>query len=410
MGGTNKAKSTEEVVAPKHGLRSVFQMSTLRRIPLSTLSIAALYLIVLVAGTIAGVELTFLISGSLAWFCLWALFVLSNVPTIQAGMGPNFALPIGIAIGVFSMVISMGVLELAGWMLIIAATLIAAFLGCGAGALYGRLLNAVKGSEMAIATYTGFAAVFLFSLVWVTIQVRHEEMTWFLIPGLRQTISLAPFEANFILTNLWQFTIFPNEIINAETGETIRRFIALQGDSGYFDYYLMEHVGETTLQGGIVIRTGEKLVIFVAAILMWMFFRTKRGVAISAVGSNPVFSKATGVDVDKSRITATMISTVLGALGIIVYAQGFGNLQLYDAPLMMSFPVVASVLVGGATAQRAKVANVIIGTLLFKGLMFVSMPVLIRIFPGTQVVDPIRMVIQYSVILYALTRMKGGGN
>jgi len=252
--------------------------------------------------------------------------------------------------------------------------------------------------------------VFLFSLVWVTIQVRHEEMTWFLIPGLRQTISLAPFEANFILTNLWQFTIFPNEIINAETGETIRRFIALQGDSGYFDYYLMEHVGETTLQGGIVIRTGEKLVIFVAAILMWMFFRTKRGIAISAVGSNPVFSKATGVDVDKSRITATMISTVLGALGIIVYAQGFGNLQLYDAPLMMSFPVVASVLVGGATAQRAKVANVIIGTLLFKGLMFVSMPVLIRIFPGTQVVDPIRMVIQYSVILYALTRMKGGGN
>ena len=379
------------------------------KIGLPTVIILAFWAIILIIGIINKLALQDMLTDTLNRFGRWGILTLAMVPAIQSGVGPNFALPMGIVCGLLAKVcaIAWGFSGLS-WLLVSVA--LAIVFACFMGYVYGKLMNAVKGSEMAIATYTGFAAVFLFSLVWVTIQVRHEEMTWFLIPGLRQTISLAPFEANFILTNLWQFTIFPNEIINAETGETIRRFIALQGDSGYFDYYLMEHVGETTLQGGIVIRTGEKLVIFVAAILMWMFFRTKRGIAISAVGSNPVFSKATGVDVDKSRITATMISTVLGALGIIVYAQGFGNLQLYDAPLMMSFPVVASVLVGGATAQRAKVANVIIGTLLFKGLMFVSMPVLIRIFPGTQVVDPIRMVIQYSVILYALTRMKGGGN
>ena len=408
MAETGKTESTKEVLVERRSLQSDVRIINLKRLPISTLAVGSLYLIVLIAGTIAGVELTFLISGSLAWFCLWGLFVLSNVPSIQAGMGPNFALPIGIVMGVFSMVISMGVFLLTGWTLIVVAAMLAVVLGCGAGVLYGKLLNAVKGSEMAIATYTGFAAVFIFSLIWVTIPIRHEEMTWFLIPGLRGTIFLAPFDTNFILTNLWQFRLFPNEIINAETGETVRRFIAAQS-GGYFDYHLMEYVGEITLRGGIVIRTGEKLVIAVAALLMWMFFRTKTGIAISAVGSNPMFAKATGVDVNRSRIIATMISTTLGALGIIVYAQGFGNLQLYDAPLLMSFQAVAAILVGGATAQRAKVSNVIIGTLLFQGLLFSSMPVLIRIFPGTQVVDPIRMVIQFGVILYALTRMRGGG-
>ena len=44
---------------------------------------------------------------------------------------------------------------------------------------------------------------------------------------------------------------------------------------------------------------------------------------------------------------ATVISTILGGIGIIIYAQGFGFYQLYNAPLMMAFPAIAAVLIGG---------------------------------------------------------------
>ena len=44
---------------------------------------------------------------------------------------------------------------------------------------------------------------------------------------------------------------------------------------------------------------------------------------MSAAGENP-FTRAAGINVDKMRIIGTAISTALGAIGIIVYAQSYG--------------------------------------------------------------------------------------
>jgi len=125
---------------------------------------------------------------------------------------------------------------------------------------------------------------------------------------------------------------------------------------------------------------------------------------------NPVFAKATGVNVDMSRVIANMMSTCLGAVGIIVYAQGFGFAQFYDTPLMMAFPAVAAVLVGGASAQRSKVMNVIIGCFLFQGLLTTAPPVIDRLLQNVEadITNPGRLIIQFGVILYALTKMSGG--
>ena len=382
-------------------------LSRFKQIPLTTLTVGGLYLLLLIIGTATGVGLPFLLTGSLTWAGLWGLFALSNVPTIKGGMGPNFALPIGISAGIFSMVLSLGVFGMTGWGFIFLSALLAIVFGCIGGVIYGILMNAAKGSEMAIATYTGFAVVFIFSIVWITIPIYHDQMTFFLGGGLRTFIALEPFDGNFILSNWGQFQLFPNEIINAETGETVRRIIGIER-GGYFDYELMQYVGDVSFRGGVVVNTGKLLVFAVGCVLMWMFFRSKTGIAISAVGSNPMFAKATGINVNRSRIIATMISTVLAALGIIVYAQGFGNLQLYDAPLLMGFGSVAAILVGGASARKGNVSNVVVGVLLFQGLMFTSMPVMQRVMPPG-IIDPIRQTIQYGVIIYALSRMSGGG-
>ena len=142
---------------------------------------------------------------------------------------------------------------------------------------------------------------------------------------------------------------------------------------------------------------------------MWLFFRTKIGVAIVAGGSNPEFAAASGIDIDKNRVIANILSTVLGALGIILYSQSYGFFQLYSGPLMMAFPAVAGVLIGGATASKANISHVIIGTFLFQGLLTASMPVANQLFEGTDLSEIMRVVLQNGIILYALTQVKGGG-
>jgi len=266
-----------------------------------------------------------------------------------------------------------------GFQLLFVSVIIAIILGCLMGWGYGKLMNAVKGSEMAIATYTGFAATFFFSMIWLIYRTDNENLGWFIGSGLRNFISLRPFEMEGILDNLWRVEILRS---TNEAGELI---------------------------GGLVIPTGTLLVVTIACILMWLFFRSKHGIAISAVGMNPMFAKATGLNADRSRVLANMISTALASVGIIVYAQAFGFVQLYDAPLMMAFSAVAAVLVGGATAQRSKVINVIIGTILLQGLITNGPPVFGRLLEGADITDAVRMIVQNGIILYALAQMKGGG-
>ena len=350
-----------EAVNEKFSILKLF-----KQIPFSTKAVGMLYLAVLITGVAFGFNISTLLSASLHFFGVWAVFALANVPSIQSGTGPNFALPIGIVNGLLAMVLILAA-GFTGMGFIIVAGLTAIVFGSASGYLYGRLMNAVKGSEMAIAPYTGFAITAAFGLVWLAIPIRHPNMIFFLGDGLRHQIPLNYFGANFILA-----------------------------DFLYFEFF------------GLEVRTGELLVVFAGCVLMWLFFRTKTGIAISAVGRNPMFAKATGINVDRSRIIANMISCAVASLGVIVYAQGFGFVQLYDFPMWMAFPAVACILVGGASAQRATVSNVIVGTFLFQGLLAISLPVFTRVLPVADIVNPIRLVIQNGIILYALSRMSKG--
>ena len=73
---------------------------------------------------------------------------------------------------------------------------------------------------------------------------------------------------------------------------------------------------------------------------------------------------------------------MLGAIGIVVYSQSFGFVQLYTAPLLMAFPAIACILIGGATVTRATVTHVIIGTFLFQSILTVALPVTSQVIQG----------------------------
>jgi len=336
-------------------------------IGIPTIIIAAFWILTLFGAHFVGIPIDSLLSDTLKRAGMNAVLVLAMVPAIQSGTGPNFALPIGIECGLLGMVCSIE-LGLMGLPWLICSTVICIPLAVLSGYGYGKLLNAVKGSEMTIATYTGFSVTALLALAWLTLPFKSPKMGWMMGTGLRETIQLDAVGAAQILNNFLMFEV-----------------------------------------RGVIVPTGLFLVFGVLAFLVWLFFRSKTGIAISAGGINPKFALAAGLNVDRNRIWANALSTVLGAIGIIIYSQSFGYAQLYTAPLLMAFPAVAAILVGGASASRANVSNVVIGVFLLQGLFTTSLPVANELFRGTDLSEIMRMVLQNGIILYALTQVKRGG-
>lgn len=131
--------------------------------------------------------------------------------------------------------------------------------------------------------------------------------------------------------------------------------------------------------------------------------KTRTGTALTAVGSNPEFARASGVNIDRARIISTVLSTVIGGVGILLYQQSFGFIQLYQAPLFMAFPAVAAILIGGASVNKASILNVMLGTFLFQGILTMT-PSVINSVLQTDMSEVIRIVLSNGMILYALTR------
>lgn len=334
-------------------------------IGLPRIIIITFFISLLVIAFLFGLPVNTLLDNTIVRMGMNGILVLAMVPSILSGTGPNFGLPLGIITGILGALISIE-LNLSGFTGFFFAIIFSLPIAIFAGYLYGLLLNSVKGSELMVATYTGFSIVSLMSIGWLLLPFNSEEMRWPIGKGLRTTITLEE-RWGMILNEFLDFEIF-----------------------------------------GINIPTGLLLFFFLFCLLVWLFFRSKIGIEIKAVGANQKFASASGMNVDKSRIYGSILSTVLGAIGIIVYAQSYGFHQLYQAPLMMAFPAVAAVLIGGASAQKAKISNVILGVFLFQGLIAISLPIASKIVPEGNLAEVIRMIVQNGIILYALTKVGGG--
>ena len=291
-----------------------------------------------------------------------ALFVLALVPMIQAGCGLNFGLSLGIISGLLGATLSVQ-LGLHGAVGFFGAIVLASPFSVLFGWLYGRLLNKVKGEEMTIAMYVGFAGVMFMCIMWLLLPYNAPTMIWgYAGKGLRTTISVEGYWLQ-ILNNILPVKIGP-----------------------FFKF-----------------PTGEILFVVLAAFCMWLFMRTKTGTAMTAVGSNPDYARSSGISVDRMRIISVILSTFLGAAGIIVYEQSFGFIQLYTAPLAMPFTAIAAILIGGASVNKASMLNVVVGAFLFQGLLTMT-PSVINSALQTDMSEVVRIVVSNGIIIYALTR------
>lgn len=325
--------------------------------------IIALFLIALfIAAPFFGVRLDTSINDVLVRFGMSAIMVLSMVPMIQSGCGLNFGIPVGLIAGMIGAVMSLE-LNLTGFLGISVAMVIGLAVAAVFGYLYGQLLNRVKGDEMIIATYVGFSFVFFMNMMWLILPFSNPaSVQGFKGEGLRVTISVEQ----------------------------------------YWIHQLSDFL-KIKINNYLTIPTGMFITFAVMAFLVWLFFKTKTGTAITAVGSNPDFARASGISIDKMRIISVILSTMIAAVGMIVYQQSFGFIQMYNSPLAFVFPSVAAILLGGASVNKASITNVIIGTILFQGILTMT-PSVINSAIEIDVSEIIRIIVSNGMIVYALTR------
>ena len=129
---------------------------------------------------------------------------------------------------------------------------------------------------------------------------------------------------------------------------------------------------------------------------------TKLGQDMRTVGQNRIVAGSAGIKVDKIRIIATCISTVLAAWGQLVYLQNLGTFNTVSQQTNVGLYAVASILVGGANVQKAKNSHAIIGVILFHTLFVVTPLAATNIFGDPAVAEYIRMFISYGVIAVSL--------
>lgn len=360
---------------------------------LPRLIISAFFFLVLVLAYLYGLKIPSLLSDSLVRFGMNGILVLAMVPAIQSGIGPNFGLPLGIVAGLIGAVLSFQ-LNLTGYAGFFGAIILAMPFAIIFGLAFGGMLNKIKGSEMIVSTYTGFSFVSFMCIGWIMYPFWHNEMVWPIGNGLRNVITLGSTYSkllnDFLSIKLVNFPNGQNLWLINKTELYVKSI-----------YTNMDHSMVLNIPTGLI------LFFLLCCYLMYLFTRTKLGVAMRAGGDNPKFAKASGINVDKMRLIGTTISTALGAVGIIVYSQSYGFIQLYQAPLMMAFSAVAAILIGGASAQKARISHVIIGTFLFQGLLTASLPVANKIITEGNLSEVLRMIIQNGVILYALTKVGG---
>lgn len=319
-----------------------------------------------------GLPMGQIFSSMLTRFGMNSLLVLALIPTIVSGTGPNFGLPLGVICGLIGTTLAIE-LDMRGFAAFFFSVGVSIPMGAFVGWLYGLLLNKVKGQEMTVGTYMGFSIVSVMCIFWLMAPYTSSEMVWpYGGDGLRNTIVLDGRMAQ-LLDNFFAFSIpFGNgQVLN--------------------------------------IPTGLLMMTAVCCGLLWLFLRTKTGVAMQIVGANARFAESSGLIVNKYRIIGSIISCAMAAAGIVIYSQSYGFIQLYQAPLYMAMYSVSAILIGGATLQRATITQALIGTFLFNALLVIALPVANEVM-SSDISEIMRVIISNGIILYALSRKEAGAD
>lgn len=333
-------------------------------VPRTIIALFFIYLCLL--AELYNISVKLMLGNVLERMTMYGVLVLAMMPGIQCGIGLNMGMTIGCISGLLGIVLALQ-FNMTGFAAMLFACVSGAVISLPLGWAYSKLLNRMKGNEMTISTYVGYSFVSLMCIGWMMLPFTNPKIIWLLSGhGLRVTHSLLGSFAH-LLDNLLSFKVF-----------------------------------------GIKVPTGGLLFLGLCCFMMWLFSRSRTGIAMTAAGSNPRFAEASGINVNRMRTVGTVLSTMIAAIGIVIYSQAFGYAQLYTAPRQLGFIAASAILIGGATVSKAKVSHVLIGVFLFEGVLVFGQQIANSVVAGGGLSEVMRIMISNGIILYALTQSGGG--
>ncbi|MEG0772427.1 ABC transporter permease [Clostridium sp.] len=346
--------------------------------------------------------------------------VLSLIIPVIAGMGLNFGIVIGAMAAqiVIIAVTHWGIVGIPGFLLCVVLTTPIAIVF---GYLTGKLLNMTKGQEMITSMILGIFAnglyqlLFLF-LVGTVIPMKNPKLMISGGVGIKNTVDLNG-GIKYALDNLWKLSLY--ELVY---------YVALIGIIGYVAaiiYKVVKKKGSITKQivmavlslvAVIVCQLPEiaKILIYVNVPMVSIFilvvlcafnvfiFKTKMGQDFRTVGQSAMVANASGINVNKTRIKAIIISTVLAAWGQIIFLQNIGTLNTYGSHEQVGMFAIAAILIGGASVSKATNKQAFLGVILFHTLFVVSPTAGKNLFNNAQIGEYFRVFVAYGVICVSL--------
>lgn len=285
----------------------------------------------------------------------------------------------------------------------------------GMGINFGLALGACSGQVALILVsewqVTGAAGMFLAMLISMPISILLGYFGGYLLNNARGREMITSYVLGFFIVGVYQIIVLfgmgkvipiHDETLVLSRGFGIRNTIKLDGVAGSFDTLIDKLVGFPIQIAGINIPLFSIFLIAILCLLTWWFRRTKLGQEVRAVGQDMGVSATSGINVDRTRIISMIISTVLAGFGQLIWLQNISVMTVYTGANSVALYAAAALLVGGATASKAGIPRVIVGTGLFH-LLFIVMPLAgVRIFGMAAVAEYFRVFVSYSVVAVAL--------
>ena len=311
-----------------------------------------------------------------------SFLVISLLLPIMAGMGLNFGMVLGAMAGQIGLIFisDWGVITIPGLLL---AMLISLPISIILGWICGSIMNRAKGREMVTGLILGFfmnGVYMLFALyaMGIIIPVLNLELLLSREFGLRNVIDLL---------NVRQCleTFIPLKVIIEPFTVSI----------GTFELYIPININ-------VSIPVLNYLLIAAVSVFIIWFRKTKLGQDMRAVGQDRAVAAAAGIAVDRTRILAIIISTVLAGIGQIIFLQNMGTINTTNSHEQTGLFAVASLLIGGASVTKASIPNAFFGVILFH-LLFLVAPMAGKNLVGSAMIgEYFRQFVSYGVIALAL--------
>ena len=354
-----------------------------------------------------------------------AFLVLSLIIPVIAGLGLNF----GIVVGAMSGQLAIALVRyyyLGGVGGLGLCFLIALPIAALTGWLTGLLYNKTRGQEMIASLIVGYFAngiyqfIMLF-LVGAVIPVADGHPM--IMPngvGVRMTVDMGTLK--YALEDILQLPFVWVLLAAAVIGllyvlwnQFLRKYSQGKQRPSWFKFavyvagclVLLAMALNTILgKGRLNYVRDVPVAVLVLIILLVIFTKwimtTKLGQDFRSCGQDQYIAEANGINVDRTRRIATIISTVLAAWGQIIYLQNIGTLNTYGAHNQIGFFSVAAILVGGASVSKATVSQALIGTLLFNAMFIMSPEIGKAVFGQAILGEYFRTFMVYGVIGLAL--------